>query len=1289
MELHGRDPVECLQPYQIVRTAQRHARERMDVDESDLDTEDERERFQTGLESMTKKSRIRRKKMLKESTSSEQQELISKLEADAHLAFAGNRAEEGERICREVIRLGPNNADIYQTLASIIEQSGRFRKALDYYMIAAHLAPRKIELWKQLANSSVEAGLNRQAIYCLTHILRLDKNDMETRIDRALLYAEVGENRRACEAFEKINEAKPGDFEVVKMLAKLYHRMDRPQKAIEALENAILRYEDQIDFSVVNVLVDLYLQQGSYSEAAALISRSEGSLRYGQTLPIDLRVKLGLCALHTADYDTAYVQFGDLLKEPVEECVDLYLQAGDALLGVHKYHQALNLFEQLIPTNENKPSLWNRITKCKELSEGRSSVIGWWIQLVDGMDYSHANYVEAALSAIQGLVDLGDMDHAEERMKSLNELLQSDQVDFPEEQEAATSALLLKESLDLQIGKKESFLERMLPIVYLTLKKMRQDYKISEEIIQDLSISPELLDVPTRIRRAGPNHTQAMDAGREREAVFAGFRSIRQELRYARKERIASSGDVESQDDDSPLLLEDFIKGGEQFTVFMKVVDELITEDRLADAEYLLGSAVDLCKKIARGSRPTIRDAFRIKLVDVMYKQRKYAAAMCVVKLLCTHWPYSIKVWNLYSLLLGKIGKTKWVSKYITSFRKKYPTSVPVIIISGQIFALSGQFEMAMGEFNEAMKICPETPLIWLSLGVTKINKASVESSSSSRWMDTLQGFALLQEYQKRRGNVQESTYNMGRAAHQLGMKALAVEFYKKALEVEPSDSKFDLRRETAYNLILIYKESGAIPLAREVTLYVCGITAYDLSHLGHARAYVAFDLLFRFLSGIGYDVYYVRNYTDIDDKIIKRAKESQETESSLSARFIDEFTTDMDLLGCKRPNAEPRATAYIPQMIEIIQSIIQNGHGYEVEGDVFFDTRSINNYGRLSKRNLEDNRPGERVSIDLRKKHPNDFALWKSAKEGEPSWSSPWGQGRPGWHIECSAMIKQLIGSVVDIHGGGSDLVFPHHENELIQSQAAASPCDREVMVNGGTDFVKYWVHNGFVNINDEKMSKSLGNFLTIRDVLKEHHPLTLRWMLLSIQYRQPLNFSDEIMEQSASIVYYLYQTLLDAKSVAENVQSDHELTLMNLYETSSLVKEVVNQLCDDLNTTVALAAIQQHLKIINELLHTKKGRKTPNRVQQLSDGCRDIECCLKLIGFQTDNPDSILTEMKNLTLQRAKMSETQVMDIIEARNKARIDKNYEKADAIRKELNQVGIAICDSPQGTTWRPI
>lgn len=408
-----------------------------------------------------------------------------------------------------------------------------------------------------------------------------------------------------------------------------------------------------------------------------------------------------------------------------------------------------------------------------------------------------------------------------------------------------------------------------------------------------------------------------------------------------------------------------------------------------------------------------------------------------------------------------------------------------------------------------------------------------------------------------------------------------------------------------------------------------------------------------------------------------------------------------MDQLGCKRPDAEPRATAYIPQMINMIQSIVNNGHGYVKEGDVFFDTRSIPGYGRLSRRTLEDNRPGERVSIDERKNHPTDFALWKSAKEGEPTWSSPWGEGRPGWHIECCAMIKQLIGTVVDIHGGGSDLVFPHHENEIIQSQvlpldhpsytlfypqAAASPVEKEALLNGGVDFVKYWVHNGFVNIANEKMSKSLGNFLTIRDVLKKHHPLTLRWMLLSSQYRQPLNFSEELMEQSASTVYYLYQTLLDTKAIIRDRESnvfwelvgntetgDEEMTLSEMFEISSLVKEVVHQLCDDLNTATVLAALQQHLKVMNELLHTKKvseillipcfgfitysiqGRKTPNRLQLLSDGCRDIECCLELIGFQTDNPDAILSEMKNLTLQRVKMTEYKVMDIINARNKVR----------------------------------
>lgn len=339
----------------------------------------------------------------------------------------------------------------------------------------------------------------------------------------------------------------------------------------------------------------------------------------------------------------------------------------------------------------------------------------------------------------------------------------------------------------------------------------------------------------------------------------------------------------------------------------------------------------------------------------------------------------------------------------------------------------------------------------------------------------------------------------------------------------------------------------------------------------------------------MGYDVFYVRNFTDIDDKIIKRASELQESPEIIAERFIEAFSEDMETLGCAKPSSEPKATEFIPQMIEMIQSIVEKGHGYVIDGDVFFNTASIQDYGRLSKRAFEDNRPGERVTIDERKRHPSDFALWKSAKdETEPSWVSPWGEGRPGWHIECSAMIREEIGATVDIHGGGSDLIFPHHENELAQSQAAAGPCEKEVMLNG-MDFVRYWMHNGFVNIDEVKMSKSLGNFLTIRDVLESHHAFALRWMLLSTQYRQPLQYSDRMMQEAETNVYYLCQTLVDAFDVLKWERSPN-VALEEAYESNEWIREAMTALCDDLNSSLALAIAYGQLSQLNELLHSKK---------------------------------------------------------------------------------------------------
>ncbi|CAN6471556.1 unnamed protein product [Victoria cruziana] len=299
-----------------------------------------------------------------------------------------------------------------------------------------------------------------------------------------------------------------------------------------------------------------------------------------------------------------------------------------------------------------------------------------------------------------------------------------------------------------------------------------------------------------------------------------------------------------------------------------------------------------------------------------------------------------------------------------------------------------------------------------------------------------------------------------------------------------------------------------------KVGMYVCGVTAYDLSHIGHARVYVAFDVLYRYLKHLGYEVNYVRNFTDVDDKIIRRANELGEEPISLSARFCEEFLLDMADLQCLPPTVQPRVSDHMPQIIEMIQKIIDNGCAYVLEGDVYFSVDNSPDYGRLSGRKLEDNRAGERVAVDERKRNPADFALWKSAKPGEPTWDSPWGPGRPGWHIECSAMSSYYLGHAFDIHGGGMDLIFPHHENEIAQSCAACPESN-----------VNYWVHNGFVTENKEKMSKSLGNFFTIRTVTARYHPLALRLFLMDTHYRSPVNYSEAQLESASDRLFYIYQ--------------------------------------------------------------------------------------------------------------------------------------------------------------------
>ncbi|XP_023524130.1 cysteine--tRNA ligase, chloroplastic/mitochondrial-like isoform X2 [Cucurbita pepo subsp. pepo] len=482
------------------------------------------------------------------------------------------------------------------------------------------------------------------------------------------------------------------------------------------------------------------------------------------------------------------------------------------------------------------------------------------------------------------------------------------------------------------------------------------------------------------------------------------------------------------------------------------------------------------------------------------------------------------------------------------------------------------------------------------------------------------------------------------------------------------------------HNTMSRKKELFKTKVEGKVGMYVCGVTAYDLSHIGHARVYVTFDVLYRYLKHLGYEVLYVRNFTDVDDKIIVRANELGEDPLNLSKRYCEEFCQDMVSLHCLPPSVEPRVSDHMPQIIDMIKQILDNGYAYCVDGDVYFNVDKFPEYGLLSGRKLEDNRAGERVAVDSRKKNPADFALWKSAKEGEPFWESPWGPGRPGWHIECSAMSATYLGYSFDIHGGGMDLVFPHHENEIAQSCATCK-----------TSNISYWVHNGFVTIDSEKMSKSLGNFFTIRQVIDLYHPLALRLFLLGTHYRSPINYSDFLLESASDRIFYIYQTLDDCKTVLSQ-QDESSLkgsippSLME--EINKFYNVFLTSMSDDIHTNVVLAALSDPLKIINDLLHTRKGKKQEFRIESLAALEKIIGRLLSILGLMPASYSEALGQLKEKALTRAKMTNEQVVQKIEERNAARKNKEYEKSDAIRNDLAGVGITLMDGPNGTTWRP-
>jgi cysteinyl-tRNA synthetase len=485
------------------------------------------------------------------------------------------------------------------------------------------------------------------------------------------------------------------------------------------------------------------------------------------------------------------------------------------------------------------------------------------------------------------------------------------------------------------------------------------------------------------------------------------------------------------------------------------------------------------------------------------------------------------------------------------------------------------------------------------------------------------------------------------------------------------------------YNSLSRTKEAFVPLEAGKVRFYVCGVTVYDHCHIGHARSAIVFDVIYRYLLRKGFDVTYIRNFTDIDDKIIRRANEEQVDYRTIADRYIREFYVDMDALGVLRPTLEPLATDNIPEMVEIIQRLMDKGIAYTSGSDVYFAVQGFPEYGRLSGRALEDMMAGARVEVDVHKRNPMDFVLWKASKPGEPAWDSPWGPGRPGWHIECSAMGKRFLGETFDIHGGGKDLIFPHHENEIAQSEAAF-----------GVPFVRYWIHNGFVNINNEKMSKSLGNFFTIRDVLKKVHPEALRLFVLSKHYRSPVDFSDDTVAEAERGLEKFYGTLAvvqDRTAEVAGTTPDQALKTQDaeLWEVvQQLPTEFEEAMDNDFNTAQAIGylfGLQRHLQRFLDRFGQKK-LKGPASVLARRAASQLVEHS-RTLGLLEREPNRFMDEQRQLKLVETGMTEEEVQAFINLRDEARRAKNFAEADRIREELEARRIQLEDTPTGTRWR--
>jgi cysteinyl-tRNA synthetase len=470
------------------------------------------------------------------------------------------------------------------------------------------------------------------------------------------------------------------------------------------------------------------------------------------------------------------------------------------------------------------------------------------------------------------------------------------------------------------------------------------------------------------------------------------------------------------------------------------------------------------------------------------------------------------------------------------------------------------------------------------------------------------------------------------------------------------------------YNTMSKRKEEFVPREEGKVSMYVCGVTPYNYPHLGNARPFVVFDVVRRYFEYLGYETKHVQNFTDVDDKIIKRGQEEGKTAQEVARTYIDAYYEDMDQLGVRRAHIYPLVTTHIGEIIEMVERLVEQGYAYELEGDVYFSVNSYSDYGKLSGRSLDELKAGARVEVDQRKRNPLDFALWKRAKEGEPAWDSPWGPGRPGWHIECSAMSLKYLGAGFDLHGGGSDLVFPHHENEIAQSEA----------YTGGQQFVRYWLHNGFITIDQEKMSKSLGNFFTVRDILKQYSPDVVRFFLISTHYRSPLDFSDKRLDEAGRSLERFYNVLDQLGKIPQpaSVAVAESPLLLEVEKVEQRFREAMD---DDFNTALAIGYLFEFVREVNRVLADyrqgdAKSAETAWALKKAEETLIRLDNVLGIFELRLEGEgDQLAPKLLDF--------------LVELRQEFRKNKDWASADKVRDRLQELGVVLEDGPQGTFWR--